>query len=69
MKLNATDYLLKPFALERFNDALNKAMEKLKTNKENKFDYGDLINSANENIENLNRIVVKTNQKISIIPS
>jgi two-component system LytT family response regulator len=68
-EVNATDYLLKPFSLERFNDALNKAIEKVKNNKISLGNYTNLISSVNQNLETLDRIVVKTNNKIVIIPA
>lgn len=68
-EVNATDYLLKPFPLDRFNDALSKAIEKVKTNRTSQNDYTELISSVNSSLEYLNRIVVKSNQKISIIPT
>jgi two-component system LytT family response regulator len=68
-EVNATDYLLKPFSLERFNDALNKAVEKVQQNDKGQADYENLINTINSSKEFLDRIVVKTNQKIIIIPT
>ena len=66
-EVNATDYLLKPFPLTRFLEALNKSIEKVRNNKPNTTEYSDLLNSVNSNMESLDRIVVKTNQKIIII--
>lgn len=66
-EVNATDYLLKPFPLLRFNEALNKAVEKITTNKATTNIYTDLLSTVNQNKESLDRIVVKTNQKIIII--
>ncbi|MCB9259642.1 MAG: LytTR family transcriptional regulator DNA-binding domain-containing protein [Ignavibacteriales bacterium] len=66
-EVNATDYLLKPFSLERFTEAANKAIEKVRNNKSN--DYSTLLSSVNQNLESINRIVVKTNNKIVIIPT
>jgi two-component system LytT family response regulator len=68
-EVNATDYLLKPFSLERFNDALNKAIEKVRQNEKSNANYDKLITTINNSKEFLDRIVVKTNQKIVIIPS
>ena len=68
-EVNATDYLLKPFSLERFNDALNKAIEKVRQNEKGNANYDKLITTINNSKEFLDRIVVKTNQKIVIIPS
>ncbi len=67
-EVNATDYLLKPFSLERFNEALNKAIEKVQQNENDSSNYEKLISSINDTKESLDRIVVKTNQKILIIP-
>lgn len=66
-EVNATDYLLKPFPLNRFNEALNKAVEKITTNKATTNIYSDLLSTVNQNKESLDRVVVKTNQKIVII--
>jgi two-component system LytT family response regulator len=68
-EVNATDYLLKPFSLERFNEALNKVIKKITMREKENNDYSKLISAVNNNIENLDRIVVKTNQKILIIPT
>lgn len=68
-EVNATDYLLKPFSKERFDDALNKAIGKTKNNQQENSDYSNLLSSINELKEFLNRIVVKQNQKITIIPT
>ena len=67
-EVNATDYLLKPFDINRFNEALGKALEKVKNKKGVKKEYNNLITSVQENISNIDRIVVKVNQKITIIP-
>lgn len=66
-EVNATDYLLKPFSLERFTEAANKAIEKVRNNKSN--DYSTLLSLVNQKLESINRIVVKTNNKIVIIPT
>ncbi len=68
-EVNATDYLLKPFSLERFNEALTKVIEKVRNNRASSTDYTNLITSVNQNLEYLDRIVVKSNQKIVIIPT
>ena len=67
-EVNATDYLLKPFSIKRFNEALDKAVEKVKNKMGIKNGYTKLLSSVNENISYIDRIVVKTNQKITIIP-
>jgi two-component system, LytTR family, response regulator len=67
-EVNAIDYLLKPFSLERFNDAVNKVIDKIKISEKGISNYDNLITKVNEFNDSLNRIVVKTNQKIVIIP-
>ena len=64
---NAIDYLLKPYPYERVNAAINKAIEKLK-NKSNSSDIHRLIQSNDERLEILNRVVVKSGRKIQVIP-
>ncbi|MDL2262104.1 LytTR family transcriptional regulator DNA-binding domain-containing protein [Bacteroidales bacterium OttesenSCG-928-I21] len=63
---NAIDYLLKPFSKERFGKAMEKAQRKILESPKN--DYSSLIESVNENKEQLNRIVVKEANRIFIIP-
>ncbi|GBD89460.1 transcriptional regulatory protein YehT [bacterium BMS3Abin04] len=67
-EVNAIDYLLKPFSRQRFDEALQKAINKL--NSQNM--SVQKLNSLNElykKEEFLNRIVVKANHKIHIIPT
>ena len=66
-EVNATDYLLKPFTKERFEEALNKAVKQLSNKNENETKIKDLIDTVEEQGEYLDRVVVKSNQKISII--
>jgi two-component system LytT family response regulator len=65
-ELNAVDYLLKPFSLERFDAALNKALERLAGGLPAQRPPVEEI--RNENPEKLNRIVVKKGSSISVIP-
>lgn len=67
-EVNATDYLLKPFSKERFDDALKKSFTKINNSLNSKDNYKKLLTKINETQEFLDRIVVKTNQKIVIIP-
>jgi two-component system LytT family response regulator len=62
-EVNAVDYLLKPFSKERFDKALQKMLER-KT--EITADF--LENAAREVPMQHNRVVVKLNGKIRIIP-
>jgi len=66
-EVNAADYLLKPFSRERFTDAVNRVIDKISNSDTNK----NLVPKTSEFIqsdEKLNRIVVKKNNKIVIIP-
>lgn len=67
-EVNATDYLLKPFSKERFDEALQKTIKKLNNSPPQKTDYEKLLTKINSTKEFLDRIVVKTFQKIVIIP-
>lgn len=67
-EVNATDYLLKPFSKERFDEALQKTIKKLNNSSPQKTDYEKLLTKINSTKEFLDRIVVKTFQKIVIIP-
>jgi two-component system LytT family response regulator len=65
-ELNAVDYLLKPFSKDRFNDALDKAARRIASNEPRIERVNRLVqHSPGENIE---RVVVKSNSKISVIP-
>ena len=66
-EVNATDYLLKPFTKERFEEALNKAVKQLSNKNDNETKIKGLIDTVEEQGEYLDRVVVKSNQKISII--
>ena len=62
---NAVDYLLKPFSQERFEQAVNKAlqMNRQQANHEIK----NLQNKVQEEKQLLDRVVVKTGNKIKIL--
>ncbi|MGD8780389.1 MAG: LytTR family transcriptional regulator DNA-binding domain-containing protein [Ignavibacteria bacterium] len=68
-EVNATDYLLKPFSKERFNDAVNKALKNFKNIDSAKNKLNDLIRDTNYSKEFLERVAVKQNNKVTIIPS
>jgi len=64
--VNAIDYLLKPFSEERFAEAVNKVLkEQTDANNER---VEKLKSHIDEEIEFLDRVIVKQNQKINIIP-
>ena len=66
-EVNATDYLLKPFSNERFNEALSKAKKLLIDKNKSEESITKLEKYNEENLETLERIVVKNGQKIVII--
>ena len=68
-ELNATDYLLKPFSADRFNIALQKAFEKLKTRQAEIPEIKKLVETVDEKTETIDRVVVKTGSKIKVIPA
>ena len=63
---NAIDYLLKPFSKDRFSEAIQKAIFRI----ENKTPQPESIQNLSQQPLNefLERIVVKSNTKISVIP-
>lgn len=67
-EVNAVDYLLKPFSLERFNEAVDKALHSLENKSLNETKIKKLVQAAEQSDEYLERIVVKDGQNISIIP-
>jgi two-component system LytT family response regulator len=68
-QVNAVDYLLKPYSKERFNEALKKAIGSIDDKRRKQSLLKNLIEHQGNSIEYLNRILVKTGTKISIIPS
>ena len=68
---NAVDYLLKPYALERFNEALEKAKAKVSTkeftSQKAASGLAAVVNAHFESAEIIRRIVVKTGSKINIV--
>ncbi|HEX9740973.1 MAG TPA: response regulator [Ignavibacteriaceae bacterium] len=65
-EVNAVDYLLKPFSEERFNEALNKVVERIQKKVYENENVDKLI--EDQLPELLERIVVKDGSKITIIP-
>ena len=64
---NAIDYLLKPYPFERVVAALNKAAEKLNS-KTAPLQINKLIETHDEELGTLSRVVVKSGRKIQVIP-
>lgn len=65
-ELNATDYLLKPYSEARFEEAVKKALAKIGQKESNQKELEDLKETRSEQ-ESLDRIVVKTGNKIQIL--
>jgi two-component system, LytTR family, response regulator len=65
---NAVDYLLKPFSRERFAQAIGKAIEKYRTVKTDEKVISSVLQSMDEKPEYLERIAVKSNSKVNVIP-
>lgn len=67
-ELSAVDYLLKPYSQSRFDQAMEKVMEQLNNGKNT--DSEKLLNAHSEATQNLlERIVVKTGNKMHVIPA
>ncbi len=64
---NAADYLLKPFSKERFVEAVDRVRHRISDLSVQKFKIKSLIESKSNNDKDLERIVVKTGNKIHII--
>lgn len=65
-ELNAVDYLLKPFSKERLMEALNKALQRIRNNQPRDENIMKLTQHSIDEI--IGRVVVKSNNKISVIP-
>lgn len=69
-EMNAVDYLLKPFAQERFDAALQKAAVKISTKSQAENNViARLVKTVSEKESYLERIVVRSNNRIHIIPA
>lgn len=67
-ELNAVDYLMKPFPKRRFLDAVNKAIDKIRSGKGNKEPASQLLSKKPESSSPVNRIVVRKGNAINLIP-
>ncbi|MBX3008938.1 MAG: LytTR family transcriptional regulator DNA-binding domain-containing protein [Melioribacteraceae bacterium] len=66
-EVNATDYLLKPFSEERFAEALSRIKNKLDREPGSQKQIEELSNFKEKPDEYLERIAVKSAQKISVV--
>jgi two-component system, LytTR family, response regulator len=65
-ELNAIDYLLKPFSKERLLEALQKAIKRIQSSEPSINNIQKLVQYPIDEI--IERVVVKSNTKISVIP-
>jgi two-component system, LytTR family, response regulator len=68
IELNAVDYLLKPFHKERFDEAVQKAVARLKTGTDSEKKEGPVFLKVPDAQDKLSRIVVRKGNSINIIP-
>jgi two-component system, LytTR family, response regulator len=64
----AVDYLLKPFSIERFRVALERARNRMRENQRTPVDPAALKNASRKPDEFVQRIVVKDGSKVHVIP-
>lgn len=67
-ELNAIDYLMKPYQKRRFLEAVNKAIEKIRSGKGNKVPANELLVKKPESSSPVNRIVVRKGNSLNLIP-
>jgi two-component system LytT family response regulator len=67
-ELNAVDYLMKPFQKRRFLDAVQKAIDKIRSGKGNKEPASQLLAKKPEFSSPINRIVVRKGNAINLVP-
>ena len=67
-ELNAADYLLKPYDENRFGKAVAKAIERIGNAADSALPVKEIIDSHQEESGSLDRIIVKTGNKIKVIP-
>jgi two-component system LytT family response regulator len=65
---NAVDYLLKPFNIDRFKVAVNKAIEKISVNENMIPQVNSAIQLMEKNIVKMDRVAVRVGAKIQVIP-
>ncbi|HOY39809.1 MAG TPA: LytTR family transcriptional regulator DNA-binding domain-containing protein [Bacteroidales bacterium] len=65
---NAVDYLLKPFTPNRFSEALIKIRVRIAAAKSDNMQFNALVNSYKSELSCIDRVVVKSGNKIKILP-
>ena len=67
-ELNAVDYLLKPYARERFEKAVRKALDAIQKEEPPKEQVKKVLETVSDQPGTLNRIAVKVRRKVYVIP-
>lgn len=65
---SALDYLLKPYSQKRFSDAVNKAVERIRSGKTQAGEMEKFQEEADQREDYLHRIVVKDGSNVHVIP-
>ncbi len=68
-EMSATDYLLKPYSRDRFEQAIVKALQKLKTGTDTQAPVQSLVNTLENSDEIIHRIAVKIKHNVHVIPT
>lgn len=68
-EVSAVDYLLKPYSKERFNEALKKVESLLLSQTKESNPVTKLLEHLDNNETYINRVVIKQNNKIAIVPT
>lgn len=68
-ELNAVDYLLKPFSKDRFNQAVQKALAKIKSEQKEDVNIKLLTQTIDNKEEFLDRIAIKSGTMIHVVPA
>lgn len=66
-ELSATDYLMKPYSRDRFELAIGKAMEKLKSGADPQIPVRSLVQTMDASEEIIHRIAVKIKHNVHVI--
>lgn len=66
-EMNAIDYLLKPFTKERFDQAVQKSLDRYSHGNQGKELVKNVLQTVDEQTEILDRVVVKTGSKIKVV--
>lgn len=65
-EVHAVDYLLKPFSKERFDEALQHALQRIES--KNPLNVADVVSSAQPKEQSLERVLIKEGSKVLVIP-